>query len=148
MWRRQELKLAASGWMYFPPSARRCEWNTNLFGEKKIEQKVHLMHFALEELYRAGMNWPLQPQAQSCMISNAKLSGSLGGELSPRKLLQSRSASLEVIIPHLLGLHDHNLCKAKKIHLEDIGMAPARLRISSWTGVHCTQVMPRATLLL
>ena len=30
MWRLQELKLAASGWMYFPPSARRWEWNTNL----------------------------------------------------------------------------------------------------------------------
>lgn len=29
--------------------------------------------------------------------------------------------------------------------LEEMGMAPARLRISSWTGVHWTQVMPSAT---
>ena len=29
MWRRHELKLAASGCTYFPPSASRCEWNTN-----------------------------------------------------------------------------------------------------------------------
>ena len=38
----------------------------------------------------------------SCMISKAKLSGKRGGELSPRKLLQRRSASLLVIIPHRL----------------------------------------------
>ena len=31
---------------------------------------------------------------------------------------------------------------------EEMGMAPARLRISSWTGVHCTQVIPSATRLL
>ena len=33
-------------------------------------------------------------------------------------------------------------------HLEEMGMAPALLSISSWTGVHCTQVMPSATLRL
>ena len=38
----------------------------------------------------------------SCTISKAKLSGKRGGELSPRKLLQRRSASLLVIIPHRL----------------------------------------------
>ena len=32
----QELKLAASGWIYFPPSASRWEWKTNLFGEKNM----------------------------------------------------------------------------------------------------------------
>lgn len=31
--------------------------------------------------------------------------------------------------------------------LEDAGMALARLSCSSWYGVHCTQVMPKATLL-
>ena len=76
------------------------------------------MHFAREELYRAGMNWPRQPHAHlgllfsyshflSCpthswTISKAKLSGNRGGELSPKKLLQRRSASLLVIIPHRL----------------------------------------------
>ena len=49
--------------------------------------------------------------------SKAKFSGSLGGELSPRKLLHSRSASLFVIIPHLR---------------DDIGIAPARRNISSY----------------
>ena len=67
-----------------------------------MAQKEHLMHFALEELYRPDMNWPRQPQAQSCRISKAKLSGRRGGELSPRKLLQSLSASRLVIIPHRL----------------------------------------------
>ena len=51
------------------------------------------MHLAREELYLLGMKCPLQPQAQSCRISKAKLSGRRGGELSPKKLLQSRSAS-------------------------------------------------------
>ena len=74
-----------------------------MFGEKKMEQKEHLMHLALEELYLAGMNCPLQPQAHSCMISKEKLSGRRGGELSPRKLLHRRSASRRVIMPHLLG---------------------------------------------
>lgn len=48
-------------------------------------------------------------------------------ESLPRKDLQSLSASRRVIMPH---------------RREDTGMAPARLRISSWTGVHCTQVIP------
>ena len=98
-----------------------------------MAQKEHLIHLAREELYLAGTNCPRQPQAQSCRISKAKLSGRRGGELSPRKLLQSLSASLLVIIPHLL---------------EEIGIAPALLRISSWTGVHWTQVIPSATRLL
>ena len=33
-------------------------------------------------------------------------------------------------------------------YLDEIGIAPARLSISSCTGVHCTQVIPSATLLL
>jgi hypothetical protein len=28
-----------------------CEWKTNLLGEKKTEQKWHLMHLARDELY-------------------------------------------------------------------------------------------------
>lgn len=67
-----------------------------------MEQYEHFMHLALEELYLAGTNWPRQPQAQSWRISNAKLSGSLGGELSPRKLLHNLSASRLVIIPQRL----------------------------------------------
>ena len=74
-----------------------------MLGEKKMEQKEHLMHLALDELYLAGMNCPLQPQAHSCMISKEKLSGRRGGELSPRKLLHRRSASRRVIMPHLLA---------------------------------------------
>jgi hypothetical protein len=31
---------------------------------------------------------------------------------------------------------------------DDTGMAPARRRISSWTGVHCTHVIPKPTNLL
>ena len=51
------------------------------------------------------------------LTSKAKFSGSFGGALSPRKLLQSLSASRLVIIPHLR---------------EVIGMAPARRNTSSW----------------
>ena len=48
--------------------------------------------------------------------SNAKFSGNLGGVLSPKKLLHNLSASRFVIIPQ---------------RLEDIGMAPALLKISN-----------------
>ena len=51
--------------------------------------------------------------------SNAKFSGNLGGVLSPKKLLHNLSASRFVIIPQ---------------RLEDIGMAPALLKISNWNG--------------
>lgn len=74
------------------------------------------MHLALEELYRDGKNDPRHPHAHLCWTLNAKSSGSWGGELSPRKLLQSRSASLRVIIPHRREL---------------TGMAPALLNISN-----------------
>ena len=51
------------------------------------------------------------------LTSNAKFSGSFGGELSPRKLLHSLSASRFVIIPQ---------------RLDDIGIAPALRSISSY----------------
>ena len=69
------------------------------FNNFKIHFNVVLF---LDELYLDGENCPLQPQAHSWYISNAKLSGRRGGELSPRKLLHNLSASLRVIIPHLL----------------------------------------------
>ena len=174
-------------------------------------------------MYLDGENCPLQPQAHSWYISNAKLSGRRGGELSPRKLLHNLSASLRVIIPHLLKqrkikrrskewwlifleylqksirygslkfsahvdigrlfaidstfflrsvavgflkysgsqgnqeiteLNQYEWSFMLKIHsfigvyLDEIGIAPALRNISSWTGVHCTQVIPSATLLL
>lgn len=37
--RRHELKFAASGCTYLSLSERRCEWKTNLLGEKKTPQK-------------------------------------------------------------------------------------------------------------
>ncbi|KAJ8417508.1 hypothetical protein AAFF_G00223510 [Aldrovandia affinis] len=49
------------------------------------------------------------------------------------KDLQSRSASRLVIIPQ---------------RLDEMGIAPARLKISSWTGVHCTQCRRRSYILL
>lgn len=88
----------------------------NLLGEKNKPQIVHLMHLALDELYLDGRNDPRQPQAHSWKTAKAKSSGSLGGSLSPRKLLHNRSASLLVIIPHLR---------------DETGIAPARRRISS-----------------
>ena len=203
------------------------------FNNFKIHFNVVLF---LDELYLDGENCPLQPQAHSWYISNAKLSGRRGGELSPRKLLHNLSASLRVIIPHLLKqrkikrrskewwlifleylqksirygslkfsahvdigrlfaidstfflrsvavgfLKYSGKCKMRneqfkkwpspgnqeitelnqyewsfmlKIHsfigvyLDEIGIAPALRNISSWTGVHCTQVIPSATLLL
>ena len=62
--RLHELKLAASGWVYLD-SGVRWEWNINLFGEKYMLQKVHLIHLALELLYLAGIKLPLLPQAHS-----------------------------------------------------------------------------------
>lgn len=129
--RLQELKLAASGWIYLSLALNRWEWNINLLGEKNKPQIVHLMHLALEELYLEGRKDPLHPQAHSWWTAKAKSSGSLGGALSPRKLLQRRSASLRVIMPHLR---------------DDTGIAPARRRISSWTGVHWTQVIPKTKI--
>lgn len=125
---RHELKLAASGCTYLSFGLRRCEWKMNLLGEKNRPHTVHLMHLAREELYRDGRNDPRHPQAHSWWTANAKSSGRRGGALSPRKLLQRRSASLLVIMPHLL---------------EETGMAPARRRISNWTGVHWTHVIPK-----
>lgn len=93
----------------------------NLLGEKNNPHVVHLMHFALEELYRDGRKEPLQPQAHSWCTAKAKSSGNLGGALSPKKLLQRRSASRRVIMPHLR---------------DETGIAPALRRISSCTGVH------------
>lgn len=127
---RQELKFAASGWMYLSPGPIRCEWKMNLFGEKNSPQYEHLMHLARDELYLDGRKDPRHPQAHSWWTLNAKSSGNRGGALSPRNDLQSLSASRLVIIPH---------------RLDDTGIAPARRRISSWTGVHCTQVIPKAT---
>jgi hypothetical protein len=46
----QELKLAASGCTYLAAGPVRCEWKMNLLGEKKRPHRVHLMHFAREEL--------------------------------------------------------------------------------------------------
>ena len=66
------------------------------------------------------MLWLLQKSHFSIWLSftsNAKFSGSLGGALSPRKLLHNRSASRFVIIPH---------------RRDEIGIAPARRKISSW----------------
>lgn len=100
----------------------------NLLGEKNKPHTVHLMHLAREELYLDGRNDPLHPQAHSWWTAKAKSSGKRGGALSPRKLLHRRSASRLVIIPHLR---------------DETGIAPARRRISSWTGVHCTHVIPK-----
>lgn len=127
MWRLQELKFAASGWTYLSLAERRWEWKMNLLGEKNRPHIEHLIHLALDELYRDGRNWPRHPQAHSWCTINAKSSGSLGGALSPKKLLHRRSASLLVIIPHLL---------------DETGIAPARRSISNCTGVHWTQVIP------
>lgn len=166
MWRRQELKLAASGWTYLAAGPVLWEWNMNLLGEKKRPHVEHLMHLALEELYREGRKAPRQPQAQSWWTAKAKSSGRRGGELSPRKDLQRRSASRLVIIPAViqsLGClirfrgHESFMQSISDIiirtyvlpHLlEDTGMAPALRSISSCTGVHWTQVMPKATRLL
>lgn len=130
IWRRHELKFAASGWMYLSPGPTRCEWKINLFGEKNRPQYEHFMHLARDELYRDGRNEPRQPQAHSWCTLNAKSSGNRGGALSPRNDLHSRSASRRVIIPQRREL---------------TGIAPARRRISNWTGVHWTHVMPNAT---
>lgn len=127
MCRRHELKLAASGCTYLSLGLNRWEWKMNLFGEKNNPHIEHLMHFALEELYRAGRKEPRQPQAHSWCTEKAKSSGRRGGALSPRKLLHNLSASRRVIMPQ---------------RLEETGMAPALRRISSWTGVHWTHVIP------
>lgn len=63
MCRRHELKLAASGCTYLL-SARRCEWNTNLFGLKNMAQYRHLMHLARDELYLVGKKTILNKQLQ------------------------------------------------------------------------------------
>lgn len=39
-------------------------------------------------------------------------------------------------------------CADSPHRLDETGMAPALLSISSWTGVHWTHVMPKATRLL
>lgn len=128
--RRQELKFAASGCTYLSLADTRCEWKINLLGEKNNPQNEHLMHFARDELYRDGKNDPRQPQAHSWNTAKEKSSGSRGGELSPRNDLHNRSASRLVIIPH---------------RRDETGIALARRRISSCTGVHWTQVIPSAT---
>ena len=58
--------------------------------------------FALFIYYSLFVVFVFFVATHSCMISKAKLSGKRGGELSPRKLLQRRSASLLVIIPQRL----------------------------------------------
>lgn len=99
----------------------------NLFGEKNRPHIVHFIHFALEELYRDGKKEPRHPHAHSWCTEKAKSSGNRGGLLSPKKLLHNLSASLLVIIPQ---------------RLDDTGIAPALLKISNWTGVHWTHVIP------
>ena len=75
-------------------------------------------HFLWAILCLQALHFELNGIVALCLItSKAKFSGSFGGALSPRKLLQSLSASRLVIIPHLR---------------EVIGMAPARRNTSSW----------------
>ena len=62
------------------------------------------------------MNYVKVMNSSYIHTSNAKFSGNLGGVLSPKKLLHNLSASRFVIIPQ---------------RLEDIGMAPALLKISN-----------------
>ena len=52
--------------------------------------------FILQWILVSFSNSNLQPQAHSWYTSNAKLSGSLGGEFSPKNDLHRRSASLWV----------------------------------------------------
>lgn len=65
MWRRHELKLAASGWTYLE-SGRRCEWKINLLGEKNNPHRAHLIHLARDELYLKAISF-FRPKYNRCL---------------------------------------------------------------------------------
>ena len=70
-------------------------------------------HFMQNYFYLISVQFAFQ---MVDLTSNAKFSGSLGGALSPRKLLHNLSASRLVIIPQ---------------RRDEIGIAPARRKISN-----------------